>query len=656
MINDITEKKKAEKQLKEFNKNLEKEINERTNELKKSEEKYRYLFNNSPYSIILLNLKGEIIDYNKTTEKILGFKKGEYTGKKFLNLLNFPPEKSSFLKKKIDINIKGDKKESIQFQIYKEENELIWISLHSSLIKIGNETFIQIFLQNISKRKQAEDELKEKEAKFRSIVENSHDGILIVDNNFRFTYVNEELCKILGYSQNEIIGQDFRKFLDEESINLVSDRYIKRQRGEQVPPLYEFNIIRKNGEKRRVEIKSAIIKVSKGDVRTIAQILDITERKMVEQKLKESQHMLQLVLDNIPQFIFWKNKDSVYMGCNKNFARVAGVGRPENIIGKTDYDLPWTKSEAESFIEIDRLVMETNKPEYHIIESQLQANGKCAWLDVNRIPLHDTEGNVVGILGTYEDITEKKKREILIKKEMKKLKELEQIRKELISRVSHELKTPVAIISGSSELLLTVYKDQLMRDAEELIKVIDNGANRLKELVENLIDVSRIDFKMLQLRKKTYDLCEIIKECIKDFYYLIKKRKIKIILELSEKIYFNVDRIRFAQVINNLISNAIKNTPPEGTIKIILKKKVNSIKIYIKDTGVGLTDSEIKRLFTRFGKIERHEEGLEYSDIQGSGLGLYISKEIINLHGGQIQVKSAGRHKGSTFIIKLPIS
>ena len=129
----------------------------------------------------------------------------------------------------------------------------------------------------------------------------------------------------------------------------------------------------------------------------------------VEDELQASKEMLQLVMDNIPQSIFWKDRNSVFLGCNRNFASEAGVNIPEEIIGKTDYDLAWKKEEADFYRECDHRIMENDQPEYHIVEPQLQAGGRQAWLDTNKIPLHDPNGNVIGILGTYENITERVK-------------------------------------------------------------------------------------------------------------------------------------------------------------------------------------------------------------------------------------------------------
>jgi len=138
--------------------------------------------------------------------------------------------------------------------------------------------------------------------------------------------------------------------------------------------------------------------------------------------------------------------------------------------------------------------------------------------------------------------------------------------------------------------------------------------------------------------------------------YFGKEKKIALKLNILDNFILNIDKIRIEQVIMNLLSNAIKNTPPKGKIKVNLEKRDNWAIINIIDTGVGLTRDEMEILFTRFGKIERYGNELEYLDIRGSGLGLFISKEIVDLHGGNIRAESEGRNRGSTFTVKLPIT
>lgn len=145
--------------------------------------------------------------------------------------------------------------------------------------------------KEIKERKQAEKALQESEERFRSIVENSHAGIFMLDNSYRFVYVNKQFCEMSGYSSQQIIGCDFRKLLDEESKKLVVERYKKRQKGEEVPAKYEFNAIRKNNAKRRMEIISTAIVGPDGTPHTISQVLDITERKQLEAQLQQAHKM-----------------------------------------------------------------------------------------------------------------------------------------------------------------------------------------------------------------------------------------------------------------------------------------------------------------------------------------------------------------------------
>jgi PAS domain S-box-containing protein len=133
-------------------------------------------------------------------------------------------------------------------------------------------------VQDITARKQALAALRESEERYRSVVENSHAGVLIVGDAYRIVYVNDQLCRMLGYQQGELINRDFRELLSDEARGLVADRYVRRQRGEEVPPRYELTIVRKDGERRQVEIHAATIRDSAGAVQTVGQFLDITER------------------------------------------------------------------------------------------------------------------------------------------------------------------------------------------------------------------------------------------------------------------------------------------------------------------------------------------------------------------------------------------
>jgi PAS domain S-box-containing protein len=243
-------------------------------------------------AVITIDEKGLVTFMNPVAEALTGWKQEDALGRDLTEVFKIVNEETGIL---------------AESPVTKALREGVTVGLanHSILIaKDGTETPIDenaapirddkgkvigvvLVFRDITERRQEEEALRESEERYRSVVEHSHAGVFLVDGAYRFIYVNDELCRILGYSREEIVGQDFRRFLDDESEQLVADRYVRRQRGEEVAPRYEFNIVRKDGEKRRVEISSAVIKDSAGKVKTVAQILDITERKQAEEEIQQ---------------------------------------------------------------------------------------------------------------------------------------------------------------------------------------------------------------------------------------------------------------------------------------------------------------------------------------------------------------------------------
>jgi PAS domain S-box-containing protein len=254
------------------------------------------------------------------------------------------------------------------------------------------------------------DALQESEEKYRNIVETANEGIWIFNSVSETIYVNEKIAEMLGYGREEIVGSFIWDYADEGDKGFFQVKLANRKQG--IDEVYECKLLCKNGSPvwLLVSAKASFDKDSKF-VGSLGMFTDITERKRAEEEVQGTRNMLQLIMNNIPQGIFWKDRNSRYMGCNKVFAKATGVVSPENIVGKTDYDLPWSPEQTELFHEYDCRIMENGIPQYHIVESQLEADEELAWVETNKIPLHDGKGNVIGILGTYEDITERKKAE-----------------------------------------------------------------------------------------------------------------------------------------------------------------------------------------------------------------------------------------------------
>ncbi len=250
------------------------------------------------------------------------------------------------------------------------------------------------------------------EKKYKLLAEQSLQGLTIIQND-RYVYVNPAFAFLVGYTVDEILSMS-----SEEGWNLIhpNDRkYIlqltsDRRAGIKIPMPYEYRFVRRDGTIRWVQAFSGDIQYE-GQPALQVMIIDVTETKLAEAKLHASQEMLETVMNTIPDYVFWKDFNSVYLGCNENFALVSGVGSPDNIVGKTDLDLAWRDIEAELMRALDQEVIRTNRPQMNIISPQRQADDREAWVEMNIVPLHDDEGKVIGVLGTYHDITEKKKAE-----------------------------------------------------------------------------------------------------------------------------------------------------------------------------------------------------------------------------------------------------
>ncbi len=373
---------------------------------------------------------------------------------------------------------------------------------------------------------------------------------------------------------------------------------------------------------------------------------------ILEQKLKISEQRFQYLFENSPYSVFLLELNSEILECNHATEIILKTKRA-NLIGKFFTHLFPDHSKLSKILEERIGFMEKGKI-LKPLEIQLQTkNDSLFWVSLQTSLLN--LDNELFILVILQDITERKKAEKIIKEEMNRLKDIDQIRSDLIRRTSHELKTPLISIYSSTQFLLENYQKEMNDEMLNLIELINRGGKRLKDLAENLLDVLNLETNAIILHKEKIDLVEIMKNCVKDFSLLLKKRNITIKLEIGDSSLIQADKGRIEQVILNLLSNAIKNTPPNGIIYIGLDEQNDFIDITFRDTGIGFTEDEKENIFEKFGKLER--KNIEDDIIiEGSGLGLYITKHLVELHGGKIWMESEGRKKGSTFIIRLPFN
>ncbi len=514
------------------------------------------------------------------------------------------------------------------------------------------ETILNIILS----KKRSFKSFKMNESLYRSLINSFPDSIVIIDLKGNIIDVSDSALKIYGSEKKEdITGQNILKFIANEHQETTKKNF-KKLLEEGFLDKFEFNILKKDGSVSIGESSSVLVKNNEGKPQFILSILrNITERKITRENLTESKNMFQLVIDNIPQHIFWKDINSVYLGCNKNFARAAGVMDPSKIIGKKDFELAWEKSEAETFYEIDRLVMESDKPEYHIIESQLQADGKKSWVDKNKIPLHDNNGNVVGILGTYGDITERILSERALKDSEKKYRESYNRANFFKDLFSHDISNILQSIESAIELisLFTTKKNEdKSEELKEVINIIMEQVNRGALLVNNIQRLSQIEESSNPLYPTEAN--KVLKDSLKFIHGSFQSRNLHIQIDsLNNNIYVQANEL-LLDAFENILINAVKyNNNPIVEILIKISKVQENGKSCFRfqfiDNGFGIIDIRKEKIFQR-----AYNKG---QNISGLGLGLSLVKKIIESYEGKIWVedKIEGEpKKGSKFIILIP--
>lgn len=647
IFRDVTKRIKREEQ---FRKELEELVNIRTQELRESEEKYRVISENANDLITITDTKMRLEYINENVHKrLMGYTEEDVLGMNGLKLIH-PDDREKVLQEFIKSYKFG--LGFIEARIRHKDGHYLWTETSGSSIKDkSGELKVLLITRIIEERKKTEKQLKESEEKYRNMINHLDLGFYQLDWNGILLNHNPRFCEILGYNSNEnLVNRDVHDFWQNPKERMI---YLEELEVKSFVKNYLVHAKKKDGEKIVVQLNSHIIEQSKDKPKIIQGLIsDITEKFELERKLKESEERYRNLIESVPFSIALIDQKGALVYVNPAIENLLGYSQDE-LIGIEFRNLPALHPKYIPLL-IERFQKVFKGEILAPMEIELyKKNGTLIWIKYQSMLVK--LGNEILLQAIINDITEQKKADLLVKEEIQKLKELDQIRKDLISRVSHELKTPLVSVCGAAELLLDSFIDQFKDDTRELIEMIEKGGERLKYLVDNLVDISRIEYHKLKLEKTKQDINQVIKDCIRELMYLIKNRELILNLDLKEKIFLEIDKVRFEQVILNLLSNAIKNTPPYGEITINTKSNNNGVEISIRDTGIGLTKEEMDKLFTRFGKIERYGEGLEYIDIQGTGLGLYISKEIIDLHEGQIWVESMGRNKGSTFKIIIPI-
>ncbi len=396
--------------------------------LEASEKRLSGILKMAKNAIISVDENKNISMFNQGAEKIFGYQASDVLGTS-LNLLlaerykinhqnyvrQFPREPDVSRPMANRRQIWGLRKDGTEFPA----------AASISKLELQKETILTVIINDISEEVEAENKLKTALQQLNFHVENTPLGVIEWDNELRLQRWSQQAEKIFGWQADEVIGLQVNdwEFIFPEDLEKVGS-LMQQLQGGKIPRNTSVNRnYTKEGKVINCEWYNSAFFDEKGNLISILSlILDVTDQVQAQIELQISQQKLQLIINTIPQSIFWKNRDLVYQGCNNSFAHRAGFKSPAEIIGKTDYDLPGNPEHFEHYRRIDFQVMESNTPRYQIIEPQLTTQGQQRWLQTSKVPIHNQDNQVIGILGSYEDITERIEAEEKLNQQQKTLR------------------------------------------------------------------------------------------------------------------------------------------------------------------------------------------------------------------------------------------
>ncbi len=654
-------------------------------DLKKVEEKYQDLFNNSIDGIYKSTEAGKFIEVNASLVEMLGYDSKE-------ELLNIDIKSKLYF----DISERDQQwsmanrtlKKSDFYRLRKKDGSEIWVEDHGRNVFAddGKTIYYEGILRDVSDKKKHDDvldvllKISKKGYALSSLKEfvqfiQLELGRIIDTNNFYIAFINKEKHTInIPFISGEESDEEFpaEKSMTAHLINTNKTILIYE---EGLKKLLENNIIKLIGSSAKVwlgvplrfndEAIGAIVVQSydnenafkESDIELLefvaSHISLAIQRKKIHQETIISKQILRNVLDNIPINVFWKDTDSNFLGVNAISLEEMSLEHEREVIGKSDFDF-YDKKDAEKYKADEEAIMLSGKPKLNYQETHIK-NGEVSWYVSNKIPFFDENNQVIGLVGTSEDISERKRIQLEMEKLSGELKLQNETKNKFFSIISHDLINPIAGIIGFSELLKENSADLSPEKIKSFATIINKSANFTLALLHDLLEWSRVQIGSIEADKKDFNLSDLLTHNIAGANPLVSSKKIGLKANFPKNLSVSADKKMISTITRNLLSNAIKFTLKGGTITVSSKERMingkKMIETTIADTGIGMSEEKVRNLF----KIEHNYRSAGTDKEAGTGLGLVLCNEFIEINSGTIKVISQ-ENVGSSFIFTLEAS
>jgi len=499
--------------------------------------------------------------------------------------------------------------------------------------------------REITERKRAEKVIKDSQALYLSLVENLPVHVLRKDLDGRFTFANKLFCDLLGKPLEEIAGKtDFDFFPEELAQKYQQDDRRVIETGELFETVEEN---KRDGETRYVQVmKSAVRDAGQKIVGVQVIFWDVTEHKKAEKDLAYERFLLATLMDNSPDYIYFKDTESRFIRISKALADYFNLKEPSDAIAKTDLDI-YDSERAGQYLADEQQVMRTGKGIVNKEEEQSWPNGRARWVSTSKVPLRSPEGEVIGTFGISRDITDRKSAEVQLQTAKEAAEVASRAKSDFLATMSHEIRTPMNGIIGMIDLLLGTNPTDQQRTYLELA---DQSAETLLRLINDILDFSKIEAGKFELESLGFKLRDTLGDTLQTLAGRASEKGLELMYHIPPEIPDDLigDPGRLCQVIVNLTGNAIKFTE-EGEIAVCAKLEslVSDdvcLHFSVSDTGTGIPPDKQQVIFEAFRQVDSSMS----RRFGGTGLGLAISSHLVELMDGRMWLESEVG-KGSTF-------
>ena len=501
--------------------------------------------------------------------------------------------------------------------------------------------------REVSDRNRAEIALGESERRFRALVETTSDWIWETDDCGVYTYVSPRIFDLLGFAPEEVIGREPFDFMEPWAVKWAREQFRSLAEARQPLVRLEDTFIAKDGRTVVVETNALPIIDEEGrfcGYRGVSR--DVTDRKRTEDELAYERFLLTTLLENSPDYIYFKDAKSHFLRISRELSRRFLLSHPEEAEGKTDFDF-FEFRRAEQAAADEQEVMRSGRPIVDKEEQQVWPNGEITWVSTTKVPLRDSAGTISGTFGISRDITDRKRSEQQLQAAKEAAEAASRAKSLFLANMSHEVRTPLNAIIGMTELVLG---SELSAQQRERIGVVQQSGEALLSLVDDLLDFSKIEAGRVDLEEQPFDLREMLGDAMKWLAMRAHGKGLELAYSIRPEVPQAIigDCVRLRQVIVNLVGNAIKFTD-RG--EVVLDAAVESregrnltLRFAVSDTGIGVPETKLDRIFDAFEQADSSST----RRFGGAGLGLAISAKLAGLMGGKIWAESRVG-SGSTF-------